>query len=171
MLLERVGLECGGAIEPERVPPCHSGFMASMQTCAMNVAKASLSQRPFHQRMVTRSPNHMCASSWATTFGDTMLLGLRRGRRIDEEQRLAERDQTEVLHRAGGEVGHADEVELVGRVGDAEVVGEEARGKGPALHGEARERLLPGWCTIRSGTPSTSIGSVSSSSPTMKATR
>ena len=33
----------------------------------MNVANASLSQMPFHQRMVTRSPNHMWASSWATT--------------------------------------------------------------------------------------------------------
>ena len=32
----------------------------------MNVAKASFSQMPFHQRIVTRSPNHMCASSCAT---------------------------------------------------------------------------------------------------------
>ena len=30
----------------------------------MNVANASLSQIPFHQRIVTRSPNHMCAISW-----------------------------------------------------------------------------------------------------------
>ncbi len=33
----------------------------------MNVAKASLSQMPFHHFIVTRSPNHMCAISWATT--------------------------------------------------------------------------------------------------------
>ena len=33
----------------------------------MNVAKASLSQIPFHHVMVTRSPNHMWAFSWATT--------------------------------------------------------------------------------------------------------
>ena len=33
----------------------------------MNVAKASLSQMPFHHFMVTRSPNHMWASSWAIT--------------------------------------------------------------------------------------------------------
>ena len=32
----------------------------------MNVANASFSQMPFHQRIVTRSPNHMCASSCAT---------------------------------------------------------------------------------------------------------
>ena len=33
----------------------------------MNVANASLSQMPFHHGMVTRSPNHMWATSWATT--------------------------------------------------------------------------------------------------------
>ena len=33
----------------------------------MKVANASLSQIPSHQRMVTRSPNHMWAISWATT--------------------------------------------------------------------------------------------------------
>ena len=33
----------------------------------MNVANASFSQRPFHHFIVTRSPNHMWASSWATT--------------------------------------------------------------------------------------------------------
>ena len=33
----------------------------------MKVAKASLSQMPSHQPIVTRSPNHMCASSWAIT--------------------------------------------------------------------------------------------------------
>ncbi len=32
----------------------------------MNVANASFSQMPFHQRIVTRSPNHMWASSCAT---------------------------------------------------------------------------------------------------------
>ena len=33
----------------------------------MKVANASFNQMPFHQRIVTRSPNHMWASSWATT--------------------------------------------------------------------------------------------------------
>ena len=33
----------------------------------MKVAKASLSQIPSHQLIVTRSPNHMWASSWAIT--------------------------------------------------------------------------------------------------------
>ena len=34
----------------------------------MKVAKASLSQMPSHQAMVTRSPNHMWASSWFMTM-------------------------------------------------------------------------------------------------------
>ena len=33
----------------------------------MNVANASFSHRPFHHFMVTRSPNHMWASSWLIT--------------------------------------------------------------------------------------------------------
>ncbi len=33
----------------------------------MKVANASFSQIPFHHRIVTRSPNHMCASSCAIT--------------------------------------------------------------------------------------------------------
>jgi hypothetical protein len=35
-------------------------------TC-MKHAKDSLSQRPLHQAMVTRLPNHWWASSWVTT--------------------------------------------------------------------------------------------------------
>ena len=75
----------------------------------MNVANASLSQMPFHQRIVTRSPNHMCASSWATTSATR--LHARSGcswpgRRAGAA--LAERDAAEVLHRAGGEVGQRD---------------------------------------------------------------
>jgi len=42
-----------------------SGSIESTQRYDMNVAKASFSQMPFHQRIVTRSPNHMCASSCA----------------------------------------------------------------------------------------------------------
>ena len=45
----------------------HAGRKASQAATSMNVAKASLSQIPFHQRMVTRSPNHMWASSCDTT--------------------------------------------------------------------------------------------------------
>ena len=49
------------------VQRCHSGFQSSTASISMNVANASFNHRPFHQRMVTRSPNHMCAFSWETT--------------------------------------------------------------------------------------------------------
>jgi hypothetical protein len=58
------------ASERDTPKPTHrsqSGRKASVVSISMNVAKASLSQMPFHQRMVTRSPNHMWASSWAIT--------------------------------------------------------------------------------------------------------
>src|SRR2546421_12231832 len=45
----------------------HSGFQSSTARISMKVAKASLSQMPFHQLIVTRSPNHMWAFSCATT--------------------------------------------------------------------------------------------------------
>ena len=52
---------------PNVTQRCHSGFHASTASISMNVAKASLSQIPFHHDIVTRSPNHMWATSWATT--------------------------------------------------------------------------------------------------------
>ena len=52
---------------PNVVHRSHSGRKASVACISMKVAKASFSQMPFHQRMVTRFPNHMWASSWATT--------------------------------------------------------------------------------------------------------
>ena len=45
----------------------HSGFQVSTTWKAIQVAKASFSQRSFHQAMVTRSPYHMWASSWQIT--------------------------------------------------------------------------------------------------------
>ena len=52
---------------PNEVHRSQSGRYASHAATSMNVANASLSQMPFHHRIVTRSPNHMWASSWATT--------------------------------------------------------------------------------------------------------
>ena len=49
---------------------------------------------------------------------------------VDEQCRLAERHATEVLHGAKGEVRDSNEVELVARVGNVEVLGEESQGKG-----------------------------------------
>ena len=45
----------------------HSGFQSSTTLKAIQVANASFSHRSSHQAMVTRSPYHMCASSWAMT--------------------------------------------------------------------------------------------------------
>ena len=56
---------------PNATHRSHSGRKASVHLVSMKVAKASLSQMPFHQRIVTRLPNHMWAISWlitSTTF-------------------------------------------------------------------------------------------------------
>ena len=138
----------------------------------MKVAKASLSQMPFHHFMVTRSPNHMWASSWAITSATLCSSGWVDRVGVDEQQHLAERDAAEVLHRAEREVGHRDQVELVARVGDAVVVGEELRARTPPLSSAKPVRWpLPGGCTTRSGVPPTSTASVASSGPTTNATR
>ncbi len=52
---------------PKLVQRRQSGRSESVALSSMKVAKASLSQMPFHQAMVTRSPNHMWAISWLTT--------------------------------------------------------------------------------------------------------
>jgi len=65
--VERVGVERSGARQAEVGQRSHSGLKASVASISMKVANASLSQMPFHHFMVTRSPNHMWASSWAIT--------------------------------------------------------------------------------------------------------
>ncbi len=52
----------------------------------MKVAKASLSQMPFHHFMVTRSPNHMWAISWAMTSATRSQLEPGGLCRVDEQQ-------------------------------------------------------------------------------------
>ncbi len=54
-------------LRPNATQRSHSGLKASVASISMKVAKASFSQMPFHHFMVTRSPNHMWASSWAIT--------------------------------------------------------------------------------------------------------
>ena len=48
---------------PKSTHRCHWGRNASVQRISMKVANASFNQRPFHHFIVTRSPNHMWASS------------------------------------------------------------------------------------------------------------
>ena len=139
----------------------------------MNVANASFSQMPFHHFMVTRSPNHMWASSWAITSATRCSSGWVAASGSTSSSDLAERDAAEVLHGAEREVGHGDQVELVARVGDAVVVGEEvAAQNAPTSSAKAVRWPLPG--RVRrpaAGVPSTSTGSVASSGPTTNATR
>jgi hypothetical protein len=68
---ERIGLERGTALEAERGPPLPVGAVGAQHSTSMNVANASFSQMPFHQLIVTRSPNHMWASSWVITSAST----------------------------------------------------------------------------------------------------
>src|SRR5712692_84332 len=46
----------------------HSGLSAAVAFSPTNEAKDSLSQRSVHQRIVTRSPHHMCVSSCAAVL-------------------------------------------------------------------------------------------------------
>ena len=46
---------------------CISGRATLIVRVAIQVAKPSLSQRSSHHSIVTRSPNHWCASSCVTT--------------------------------------------------------------------------------------------------------
>ena len=127
---------------PNATHRSHSGRKASVALISMNVANASFSQMPFHHFIVTRSPNHMCASSWWMTSATFMQLGLRRPFRVDEQQHLAERDAAEVLHRAEREVGDRDQVALVARVGDRVVAGQPLERERRALEREGRQMTL-----------------------------
>src|SRR5476649_2933238 len=52
---------------------CHSGCRRAVVRPSIHEAKPSLSHRSSHQRIVTRSPNHWCAISCATTRKATSL--------------------------------------------------------------------------------------------------
>ena len=127
---------------PNDVHGGHSGVKASVAIISMNVAKASFSQMPFHHFIVTRSPNHMWASSWAMTSVTFCSSGWVTVGGIGEEQHLAERDAAEVLHGLGDEVGDGGHVHLVARIVEAVVLGEEVDAEGADLEGEGCEVAL-----------------------------
>ena len=103
-----------GLVEPDAVPPRHGHQVAEP-----------------HVGQLVR--DHV---------GDALELGVR-GRRLVHEQRvLAEGDGAQVLHRAGGEVGDGEEIDLVARVGQPVVALEEVEREGADLEREAREVLL-----------------------------
>ena len=129
---------------PNSVHRSQSGRKAAHAAISMNVAKASFNQIPFHQRIVTRSPNHMWASSWATTSATfwCSLCVLVAG--SSSKQALAERDAAEVLHRPGGEIGQGEQIDLRARVRDAVVLLEPAQGERTDLEPESGEAALAG---------------------------
>ena len=96
--------------------------MASAQ-----VAKPSLSQMSFHHG----GRDQIAEPLVRELVGDGLGLAAAGGGggvlRIEQEEPVAERDQARVLHRARGEVGDGDDVELGVRVADAEVLAELAR--------------------------------------------
>ena len=71
-----------------------------------------MSQMLFHHCMVTRSPNHWWAISWAITSA-TSFCADGGGFGIEEQSCFAVSDGAEVLHGAGFKVGQADEVEFL----------------------------------------------------------
>ncbi len=127
---------------PKLTQRCHSGRKASTARISMKVAKASLSQMPFHQRMVTRSPNHMWAISWQMTSAirSSSTRAAWSGSTNRTDSRKVTHPRFSMAPKAKSGIGH--EVELVGRVGDAEVVGEEAQGMAPDFQGVAGEVRL-----------------------------
>ena len=86
------------------------------------MANASFSHRSSHHTIVTRLPNHWCASSCVITSATRFCTasGAVAGSSSSATSRKVTRAR--VLHRAGLEVGHADLVQLAEGVGQAEVV-------------------------------------------------
>ena len=78
----------------------------------MNVANASFSQMPFHQRIVTRSPNHMWATSCSTTSARRSISG--REVCSGSARRIASRKVTQPRFSIApaAKSGQRDEVEL-----------------------------------------------------------
>ncbi len=86
-----------GLVEPDTFPPAHRHEVAEP-----------------HVRHLVRDD-----------VGHPFQLGPGRACRIDQEGGVAEGDATEILHGPSGEVGNGDQVDLVPRVGNPEVFGEE----------------------------------------------
>ena len=86
----------------------------------MKVAKPSLSHRSSNQRMVTRSPNHWCATS--CRIGREPAEPAGQGRPLAEDEAvLAVEDRAGMLHAAEGKRRREHEVELLERVRPPEV--------------------------------------------------
>jgi hypothetical protein len=94
----------------------YSGWISWTTRWAIHVANDSLSHRSSHHGIVTRFPNHECASSWAITLAKL---------------------RPDVLHRASREVRHRDDVELREGVGACEVALQALEQGAGVVQGEA----------------------------------
>ena len=99
----------------------------------MNVANASFSQIPFHQRIVDEVAEPHVRELVRDRLGDVELLDVGGLRGIEQQQRLAVGDEPGVLHRALREVRDRRLVELLLRVRDRVVVAEPVQGVGADL--------------------------------------
>ncbi len=68
-----------------------------------------------------------------------------RALRVEEDQLFAKGDQAGVLHRAEGELGDGDEIELGVGVGAIEILAEQARVRRGGLEHEVAEGPSPWW--------------------------
>ncbi len=116
-----VGLACSDLhergeclVEPDAVPPAHGHEVAE----------------PHVGQLVCDHVGHQLA----------FVLGA--CGRVDQQQALTERDASEVLHGAGGEIGQCHQVDLVSGVGDAVVLLEPSQAEGSDILAE------PGQVTL-----------------------
>ena len=142
--LQRVGVERGGAGQPEAHP--------ALPRRAERVGDLELHERgerlvepdavpPLHRDEVAEPHVGQLVGD---DVDDVLQLALRGVLRIGEQERLPERDAAQVLHGAEREVGDRDQVHRVAGVGDVEVVGEVAQRELGDLEPEGGEVQLPG---------------------------
>src|SRR5438034_3439481 len=87
---------------------------------AMKFANTSFIHTSLNHRMVTRSPNHMCAVSCEMTLA-RLSRSFWRGRRIEQQAARVVEDRARMLHAAELKGRHEQEVELAERIGNARV--------------------------------------------------
>ena len=124
---------------PKLTHRSHSGRKWSTHRSSIKVAKASLSQMPFHHFIVTRSPNHMWAISCEMTSATrwSSMRDARSGSTSKAFSRKVTHPRFSMAPKAKS--GMAIEVELLGRVVDAEPLGEERQRMGGGIEGEGGE--------------------------------
>ena len=156
---------------PKPAHTSQSGRQASTAFISMKVAKASFSQMPFHQRMVTRSPNQRWASSWLRT--DATLSSSRWSADSGSTSRSTSRNvmQPRFSMAPKAKSGSATRSTLPPGTSMPYQSANHRREWAATSRANAVWSPRPGGWMIRTGTPSTSTGSVASMGPTTNATR